>query len=196
MSVLVGLTSVVTQILVPFAAHLALPEQRGQFVGRVMSGLLLGILLARTLASLVAAQWGWRTIYLVSAALMVGLSLLLRQVLPRREPEHTAGYGSLMRSVGELVRTQPVLRRRALTQALMFGAFTCYWTEIAYELIDHHGLSQREIGVFALVGAAGAAAVPRASRRPRSAMAIVDPSPEPGWSHICACRKACCASGS
>ena len=61
-----------------------------------------------------------------------------------------------MRSVGTLIRTEPLLRRRALSQALMFGAFICYWTTITYELIDHHGLSQREIGVFALVGAAGA----------------------------------------
>lgn len=164
MSVLVGVTSVVTQILVPFAAHLAPPDQRGQFVGRVMSGLLLGILLARSLASLVAAQWGWRSIYFVSAGLMVALALLLRYVLPRREPEHTEGYLALMRSVGRLVRTEPVLRRRALSHALMFGAFTCYWTTIAYELVDRHGLSQREIGVFALVGAAGAAAAPLAGR--------------------------------
>ena len=164
MSVLVGVTSVVTQILVPFAAHLAPPEQRGQFVGRVMSGLLLGILLARTLSSLVAAQWGWRSIYLVSAVLMVALSLLLRRVLPRREPEHQDSYLALLRSVGTLIRTEPLLRRRALSQALMFGAFSCYWTTIAYELVDHHGLSQREIGVFALVGAAGAAAAPLAGR--------------------------------
>ena len=164
MSVLVGVTSVVVQILIPFAAHLAPPEQRGQFVGRVMSGLLLGILLARTLSSLVAAQWGWRSIYLISAALMLALCLLLRRVLPRREPEHTDGYVALMRSIGTLIHTEPLLRRRAISQALMFGAFTSYWTTITYELIDHHGLSQRQIGVFALVGAAGALAAPVAGR--------------------------------
>lgn len=164
MSVLVGVTSVVAQILIPLAAHLAPPEHRGQFVGRVMSGLLLGILLARTLASFVAAQWGWRSIYLVSAALMVALGLVLWRVLPRRQPEHTEGYPALLRSVAQLVRTEPVLRRRALSHALMFGAFTSYWTAIAYELVEHHGLSQREIGVFALVGAAGAAAAPLAGR--------------------------------
>ena len=164
MSVLVGVTSVVVQILIPFAAHLAPPEQRGQFVGRVMSGLLLGILLARTLSSLVAAEWGWRSIYLVSAGMMLALSLLLRRVLPQRAPEHHDGYVALMRSVGTLIRTEPLLRRRAVSQALMFGAFSSYWTTIAYELIDHHGLSQREIGVFALVGAAGALAAPLAGR--------------------------------
>jgi predicted MFS family arabinose efflux permease len=159
-SVLVGLTSVVAQILVPLAAHLAPPEQSGRLVGRVMSGLLLGILLARTAASLLAGWLGWRSIYLVSAVLMVVLVVLLHRVLPSRRPDHTEGYRSLLASVGELVRTEPILRARALCQGTMFGAFTAFWTAIAYELIDEHGLSQTGIAVFALIGAGGAAAAP------------------------------------
>ncbi len=159
-SVLVGLTSVVAQILVPLAAHLAPPEHSGRLVGRVMSGLLLGILLARTAASLVADWLGWRAIYLVSAGLMVVLVVLLHRVLPTRRPDHTEGYGSLLASVVELVRHEPILRARALCQATMFGAFTAFWTAIAYELVDEHGLSQAGIAVFALVGAGGAAAAP------------------------------------
>ena len=159
-SVLVGLTSVVAQILVPLAAHLAPPEHSGRLVGQVMSGLLLGILLARTAASLVAEWLGWRAIYLVSAALMAVLVVLLHRMLPTRRPDHTEGYRSLLASVIELVRHEPILRARALCQGTMFGAFTAFWTAIAYELIDEHGLSQGGIAVFALIGAGGAAAAP------------------------------------
>ncbi|GAA1973926.1 MFS transporter [Amycolatopsis minnesotensis] len=162
-SVLVGMTSVVAQILIPFAAHLAPEEQRGRFVGTVMTGLLLGILLARTLSSFVAAAAGWRTIYLVSAVLMLVVAVTLRRVLPARRPDHVASYAKLMRSIVELVRTEPALRRRAVCQALLFGAFSTFWTAVAFELVKH-GLNQAEIGVFALVGAAGAAAAPIAGR--------------------------------
>jgi predicted MFS family arabinose efflux permease len=159
-SVLVGITSVVAQILIPFAAHLAPAGQEGRFVGRVMSGLLLGILLARTVSSEVAQVAGWRTIFFVSAGLTVGLLVVLARLLPTRQPDHTAGYRSLLASVVEVARHEPVLRRLALCQASMFGAFSAFWTAIAYELVDHHGFSQAEIGLFALVGAAGAAAAP------------------------------------
>jgi predicted MFS family arabinose efflux permease len=158
MSVLIGVTSVVVQVLVPFAAHLAPADQRGKYVGRVMSGLLLGILLARSLSSVTAAAWGWRSIYLLSAGAMLVLSVALWRILPERRPGTAVRYGKLLGSALRLVREEPVLRRRSLAQALMFGAFSCFWTSIAYELIAAHHLSQLHIGVFALVGAGGAAA--------------------------------------
>ena len=164
MSVLVGMTSVVAQVLVPLAAHLAPEGERGKVVGTVMTGLLLGILLARTVSSLIAAAWGWRTIYLISAVLMVALSVLLVRVLPKRQPAHSSTYPQLMLSIGRLVREEPALRRRALCQALMFGAFSCFWTSVSFELIGRHHLGQVGIGLFALVGAAGAAAAPLAGR--------------------------------
>jgi predicted MFS family arabinose efflux permease len=151
-------TSVVVQVLVPFAAQLAPPEQRGKYVGRVMSGLLLGILLARSLASVTAAAWGWRSIYLISAVAMIVLSAVLWRLLPKRAPVATARYGRLLRSALQLIREEPVLRRRAVCQALMFGAFSAFWTSISYELISAHHLSQLHIALFALVGAGGAAA--------------------------------------
>jgi predicted MFS family arabinose efflux permease len=157
-SVAVGLTSVVVQILVPFAAHLAPPDQRGKYVGQVMSGLLLGILLARSLASVAAAALGWRSIYLISAVAMLALSAVLWRVLPERRPDAGVRYGQLLRSALHLARTEPVLRRRSAAQALMFAAFSTFWTSIAYELVDAHHLSQLQIGEFALVGAGGAAA--------------------------------------
>jgi predicted MFS family arabinose efflux permease len=163
-SLLVGVTSVVAQILVPLAAHLAPPDERGRFVGRVMSGLILGILLARTVSSLVADWLGWRAIYVISAVLMLVLGVVLRRMLPPRSPDHSATYPQLLVSVVKLVRDEPVLRWRALCQASMFGAFSAFWTAVAYELIDEHGLSQAAVGLFALVGAAGAAAAPLGGR--------------------------------
>jgi predicted MFS family arabinose efflux permease len=162
--VLIGVSSVVAQILVPLAAHLAPAGQQGRIVGRVMSGLLLGILLARTVASLLAEVAGWRSIFYLSAGLMAALAAVLWRTLPAREPDHSAGYGSLLASVGGLVRDEPVLRRLALSQACIFGAFSAFWTAIAYELIGEHHLGQDAIGVFALVGAAGAAAAPLGGR--------------------------------
>ncbi|MFF5291926.1 MFS transporter [Paractinoplanes globisporus] len=164
LSVLIGVTSVVAQILVPFAAHLAPPSSRGAIVGKVMGGLLLGILLARTVSSFVGGLWGWRAIYFISAALMLALAVALRRLLPQRPPSHTAGYFSLLRTVWDLARSEPALRRRALSQGLLFGAFTAYWTAIAYELIGEHGFTQSQIAIFALVGAGGAAAAPIAGK--------------------------------
>ena len=101
----IGIFSTVAQMLVPFAAHLAPEESRGEIVGRVMSGLLLGILLARTVSSEVAALLGWRAIFYISAGLMLALALVLARYLPDRAPDHHAGYGSLMRSVGHYAVT-------------------------------------------------------------------------------------------
>jgi predicted MFS family arabinose efflux permease len=159
-SVFIGVTSVVAQILIPFAAHLAPEDSRGRIVGWVGSGLLLGILLARTLSSLAAAAWGWRAIFFISAGLMLVMAVVLVCLLPSRRPDHTRGYLTLMASVLDLVRTQPRLRRRAVCQALMFAAFSAYWTGIAYQLISVHGFNQIQIGLFALVGAVGVAASP------------------------------------
>ena len=156
----VGTFSTVAQILVPFAAQLAPEAQRGEIVGRVMGGLLLGILLARTVSSEVAAALGWRAIFYISAGLMLALSALLARYLPAREPDHHAGYGSLMHSVGHYAVTLGPLRRRAVCQSLTFVAFSAYWSTVAYVLIDRHHFSQAGIGLFALVGASGAAVAP------------------------------------
>jgi len=161
---LVGLTSVVAQVLVPLAAHLAPEQTRGKYVGQVTGGILLGILLARSVSSFAAAAWGWRSIYEISAVIMLLTALAFVRLLPRRQPEHSASYSKLLASSVTLARTEPVLRRRAVSQALMFGAFTAYWTAIAEELTRHHGLSQVGVALFALVGASGATAAPIAGR--------------------------------
>lgn len=162
----IGLTSVTTQLLVPIAAHLSPPERRGQTVGTVMSGLLLGIMLSRPVASLVADAFGWHAIFALSAALTVCLACVLRLRLPRRQPQAAMPYARLVGSLLQLLKTTPVLRRRAAYQFCIFGAFSLFWTTVPLHLAGPaFGLSQTGIAVFALVGVAGALASPFAGRR-------------------------------
>ncbi|WP_246104640.1 MFS transporter [Rudaeicoccus suwonensis] len=164
-SVAVGVLSVLAQVLVPLAASLAAPEERGTIVGTVMSGLLLGILLARTVAGLLAEVGGWRAVYVVAAVLMFVLTFALRRGLPRSEPTVSASYGALLASVGRLVRTEPVLRRRMLYGAVTFAQFSVLWTALTGLLSGPpYHYSELVIGLFGLVGAAGAFAAQIAGR--------------------------------
>ncbi|MGW3493173.1 MFS transporter [Streptomyces sp. NPDC001020] len=162
-SLISGGTSVVAQILVPFAASLAPDHARGRIVGRVMSGLLTGILLSRTLSSLVSDIAGWRVVYLGSAVLMALLAVALRFALPKHAPTTTVPYHHVLLSTVALVRTHPALLRRGLYQAAMFGAFSAFWTTVTYVLTGPgFRYSPMGVGIFALVGAAGAAIAPLA----------------------------------
>lgn len=153
----VGLTSVVAQILVPFAASLAGDEERGRVVGTVMGGLLLGILLARTLSGAIAALGGWRSVFVVAAVLMVGLAVVLRLRLPQVPVASALSYGAALRSVLTLVRTHGVLRRRMAYGALAFAAFSIFWSAVAFLLAGpNYGWNEAEIGLLGLVGVAGA----------------------------------------
>lgn len=163
-SLLIGAGSVVAQILVPYASYLASEEQRGRVVGNVMSGLLLGIMLARPAASLLSSVWGWRTVFALSAAIIILLAILLAILLPRRQPAPSVGYRRLIGSMAGLIRTTPLLRRRAIYQASLFGAFSLFWTVAPMWLADGFGMTQRGIALFALAGVGGAAAAPIAGR--------------------------------
>ncbi|MEU5846293.1 MFS transporter [Saccharopolyspora shandongensis] len=156
-----GATSVVAQIVVPFAASLAPDHARGRIVGRVMSGLLAGILLSRTLSSFVADVSSWRVVFLGLAALMTALAVALRAALPRHAPTTSVPYTEVLHSTVTLVRTHPTLLRRGLYQAAMFGAFSAFWTTVSYVLTGpHFHYSPVGVGVFALIGAAGAVVAP------------------------------------
>ena len=161
----IGLGASAVQVMVPFASHLAAPAQRGKVVGQVVGGLMIGIMLARPGSSLIAQFAGWRTPLFISAALMAPLGLWLGKVLPSRQPSHGETWGSLMTSMGRLMIDTPLLRRRALYQACMFGAFSVFWTATPLLLTGpDYRLSQGAVALFALIGAAGAAAAPLAGR--------------------------------
>ncbi|OLL29229.1 MFS transporter [Burkholderia sp. SRS-W-2-2016] len=164
LSLLIGFSSVAVQILIPLAAHLAPDHSRGRIVGTIMSGLLLGVLLARPLASVIADHFGWRVVFGSAAVLMALVTALLALTIPRRQPQHRATYVELLGSLIALTRTLPVLRDRALYQGLMFASFSLFWTAVPIELTRQYGLSQSQIALFALVGAIGATSAPVAGR--------------------------------
>jgi predicted MFS family arabinose efflux permease len=161
----VGVTSVVAQILVPLASTLAPEQERGRVVGKVMSGLLVGILVARTASGIIAELGGGRLVFGLSAALMVALSLVLRRRLPEVRPPSTLSYPGVLRSVGRLVAEHPTLRVRMLYGAFGMAQFSVLWTTIAFLLAGppyHYGTAT--IGLFGLVGLAGALAAQAAGR--------------------------------
>ncbi|MBR0834279.1 MFS transporter [Bradyrhizobium manausense] len=160
----IGLGSVAVQIIIPYAAHLAPEAVRGRVVGNVSTGLMLGIMLARPVSSFVTAASSWHAVFFCSAALMIVLAIVLRLTLPKRRPVARMHYGALLLSMPHLVRTTPLLRRRALYQAGLFGAFTLFWTVVPLQLVSQFGFTQRGIALFALAGVSGVFAAPIAGR--------------------------------
>ncbi|ACV57319.1 MFS transporter [Alicyclobacillus acidocaldarius] len=161
----VGAATIVPQLVVPFAAHLALPEERGRTVGTVMSGLLIGVLLARTLAGLVGQALGWRAVYALAAAGMMGLAALLRASLPASPPESRTPYGQLLLSLVHLIRAYPDLRDASLLGAMSFAAFSAFWTVLSLYLAGPpFHLGPGVTGLFGLAGVAGALAAPYAGQ--------------------------------
>lgn len=164
-SLFIGLGSVAAQILVPYAAHLSPDATRGRNVGNVMSGLLLGIMLARPISSIVAEFMGWRAIFVFSATIIFVLSLVLVRLLPARQPMTTIQYPTLLRSMLHLLKTTPVLQRRAIYHFCVFGTFSLFWTTVPLLLTGPiFNFSQKEVALFALVGVSGAVAAPVAGR--------------------------------
>ncbi|RFP63951.1 MFS transporter [Hymenobacter lapidiphilus] len=156
-SLLLGFFSAVPQLLVPMAASLASDEQRGRVVGKVMSGLLIGILLSRTISGYVGLHFGWRTMFLVGAGLMLVLVAVLARMLPSNQPYYAGSYGSLLRSLGTLARELPVLRRSSIIGACLFGGFSAFWTTLVFFLeSDAYGYHADVAGLFGLIGATGA----------------------------------------
>jgi predicted MFS family arabinose efflux permease len=160
----IGVTSVTTQMVVPMAAHLADPAKRGRQVGTVVSGLLTGILLGRPVASLIASVSGWRSVFLVATLAVSAMAVVLRLKLPQRHPHIRKSYLSVLGSMPPLLWRIAALRRRMAYHMGLFFAFSVFWTTIPLELTQHFGLHQRGIAVFSLVGAAGALSAPVAGR--------------------------------
>ena len=155
-SVLVGLLASVTHVVLPIAPDLVDDTQRGRAIGIVMTGLLLGVLLARTFAGWVSNIHGWRWVYVVAAVVNAAFVPLLWRRMPLLPPKHPLSYGAAMRSLWTLVRTEPLLLESSILGALVFASFSCFWTTLAFLLESHYGLGPGVAGSFGVVGAAGA----------------------------------------
>ena len=163
-SVLIGMFASVTHVALPIAPDLVSHEQRGRAIGTVMTGLLLGILLARTFSGWVSGIHGWRWVFVVAAVMNAAFVPLTRKVMPRLPPKQKLHYGDAMKSLWTLFRTQPLLRESSFVGALVFASFSCFWTTLAFLLHSHYGLGAGVAGTFGVVGAAGAMVAPLAGR--------------------------------
>jgi predicted MFS family arabinose efflux permease len=165
LNLLVGLLSVVPQIMLPYVATISDPLHRSKNVGTVMSGLLLGILLARTASGIIGEHFGWRTLYFCAAGLMVFLAVQLRIMLPESRTENPPGYIKLLSSLPALIKKLPPLQEASLSGALLFASFSVFWSTLIFHLesMPSH-LGAQEAGLFGLVGAAGALAASLSGR--------------------------------
>ena len=157
-SFLLGASSMIPQLLVPMAAHLAKPAERGRKIGVIMSGLLIGILLSRTFSGYIGQYFGWRTVFYVATILMLAIWLLLALLLPEVEPNYSGSYKKLMISMKDLFIKEPKLRLAALRGALCFACFSAFWTTIVFLLKQNFNMGSGVAGEFGLVGAFGALA--------------------------------------
>ncbi|HET9329294.1 MAG TPA: MFS transporter [Steroidobacteraceae bacterium] len=161
----VGVSSAVAQIIVPMSSSLAADHERGRVVGAVMSGLLIGILAARTASGILAGLLGWRAVFVIATGVMVVLAATLRWALPKVPPTESLPYRSLLRSVARLVADEPLLRQRMALGAAAMGCFSALWTSVAFLLSGPpYNYGNTAIGLFGLAGIAGAAIAPVAGR--------------------------------
>jgi predicted MFS family arabinose efflux permease len=159
----VGVTTVAGQILTPLAGDLAIPEERGRVVGTVVSGLITGILLSRTISGFIASALGWRSVYVMAAVIIILLATILSVVLPNEMPRAKVSYGALLRSVFSVVRRHRVAQVTLAIGATMFAVFSMFWTGLTFLLSSPpYGYSVNQIGLVGLVGLAGALAAKRA----------------------------------
>lgn len=161
-SLLIGMAATMAQDIVPAAAILAPAGKQGKMVGTVMTGLLLGILLSRTVSGLVGALFGWRVMYQAAAVSIALIGLVMWRVLPRFEIHSTLSYPQLMKSMAHLWQRYPALRRAAFAQGFLSIAFSAFWSTLAVMLLAHYQMGSAVAGGFGIAGAAGALAAPLA----------------------------------
>ncbi len=158
-SLLIGLTSIVPMLIIALAAHLAKPAARGRVIGFVMSGLLIGIILSRAFSGIIGSIWGWQTVYRIAAGLIVLLIPCFYHWLPKVHPESNIGYRDSIRSLGKILREQPILQEASMVGAMMFATFSAFWTTLSFFLKSPaYNLGAKTAGLFGLIGIAGAVA--------------------------------------
>lgn len=161
-SLLIGMAATMAQDIVPAAAILAPEGKQGKTVGTVMTGLLLGILLSRTVSGFVGAAFGWRVMYQLAAASIAFIGVVMWCVLPRFAINSTLSYPALLKSMAQLWQRHPALRRAALAQGFLSVAFSAFWSTLAVMLLERYQLGSAVAGTFGIAGAAGALAAPLA----------------------------------
>ncbi|CAM4051210.1 MFS transporter [Flavobacterium antarcticum] len=160
-SLLIGITSIVPQLILPLAASLTAPERRGKVIGTIMSGLLVGILLSRTLSGFVGEWWGWRSMFWIAAGFCLILFFVIRNQFPVNKPTFEGSYGQLIQSLFSLIKTQPLLREATLINVFSFAQFGVFWTTMVLLLSEApFNFNSATIGLFGIVGASGALAAP------------------------------------
>ncbi|GEM81290.1 MFS transporter [Vibrio superstes] len=156
----IGLSANITQQLIPFAASLSTPELKGKVIGTLMTGLTIGILLSRTLSGYVGEQFGWRAVFIMSAAIAMIFGVLLYTLLPTNKPTSTMPYPKLVASMATLFKKHSVLRQSALTGSLWFASFNALWATLALHVheapFNYNAQQAGLFGVIALAGVIGA----------------------------------------
>lgn len=161
-SLLLGMAATMAQDIVPAAAILAPEGKQGKTVGTVMTGLLLGILLSRTVSGFIGAAFGWRMMFQLAAVSIAFIGTLMWFVLPRFAVHSTLSYPQLMKSMAHLWQRYPALRRAAFAQGFLSIAFSAFWSTLAVMLLEKYQLGSAVAGTFGIAGAAGALAAPLA----------------------------------
>lgn len=160
-SLLIGITSIVPQLILPLAASLSAPEERGKVVGTIMSGLLVGILLSRTLSGFIGEVFGWRAMFWIASGLCLLLFFIIKKQFPYSNPVFNGTYGNLIGSLFTLIKEQPLLREATLINMFSFAQFGAFWTTMVLLLsTEPFNFNSATIGLFGIVGATGALAAP------------------------------------
>lgn len=169
LSFLIGLFSIVPQLIIPLAASLSTEEKRGRVIGIVMGGLLIGIVSSRSLSGFIGHTFGWRQMYFIAATICFVLVLIMRRILPETQSNHNSSYKTLMASIWKFVRTVPPLRAAALSSGLSFACISAFWVTMVLHLsAEPFAFNTVQIGLFGIIGASGALAAPMIGRLSKS----------------------------